>query len=374
MEHHGTTPRGAIHPDDLRSIVDEPGPFLSVYLTTEPAVENATQHSQHRWRVLRSQLQSDGVPEVVLAHVDPLVGSAHLHGACLAVVATAVGALLVEHGDEAPSEDSAWWEPLPHLVPVLGWRQAEPPYVVVLTDRTGADLFAITRGAPAVLAEAGGNLGPITKVAPGGWAQARYQRRAEQTWEQNAGDVAREVEVLVASTGARVVLVAGDVRAVQLLRDSLPVELAARLQHITGGRAEDAAGEETAREAARLVADEVARDTAALLHKVREELGQHDRAVSGAPSTIEALRRAQVDVLLVPAQVDRETRGWFGPDTAYIATSFDELRSMGVDHPVDAPLVDVLVRAALGTGAGLRVVPRHALPEDGIGALLRWAG
>ena len=32
--------------------------------------------------------------------------------------------------------------------------------------------------------------GPITKIAAGGWSQRRYQQRAENTWEDNARDVA----------------------------------------------------------------------------------------------------------------------------------------------------------------------------------------
>jgi hypothetical protein len=44
-----------------------------------------------------------------------------------------------------------------------------------------------------------------------------------------------------------------------------------------------------------------------------------------------------------------------------------------VDHPVEAPLVDVLVRAALGTSAGVRLVPADRAPTDGVGAVLRWS-
>ena len=49
-------------------------------------------------------------------------------------------------------------------------------------------------------------------------------------------------------------------------------------------------------------------------------------------------------------------------------------RGLGVDEPVEGRLVDVAVRAALGTGAGIRVVPPGAAgPTDGMGAVLRWS-
>jgi hypothetical protein len=48
---------------------------------------------------------------------------------------------------------------------------------------------------------------------------------------------------------------------------------------------------------------------------------------------------------------------------------------MGVSDPVQAPLVDVLLRAALGTGADIRMVPAGTpdSPDDGVGALLRYS-
>jgi diketogulonate reductase-like aldo/keto reductase len=96
--------------------------------------------------------------------------------------------------------------------------------------------------------------------------------------------------------------------------------------------------------AVRAVADAVARDTVALLEKFREELGQADRAVDGVSATRDALGAAQVDVLLVPGDVGD-----------------------------DVETVDELVQAAFATGAGIRVVPRHGGPTDGIGAVLRWS-
>jgi hypothetical protein len=46
---------------------------------------------------------------------------------------------------------------------------------------------------------------------------------------------------------------------------------------------------------------------------------------------------------------------------------------MGVDPPAEGRLVDIAVRAALGTGAGIRVVGAGAGLEGGIGAILRWS-
>jgi hypothetical protein len=46
---------------------------------------------------------------------------------------------------------------------------------------------------------------------------------------------------------------------------------------------------------------------------------------------------------------------------------------MGVDDPREGPLQEVAVRAALGTGAGVRLVPDGDVPTGRLGAILRWS-
>ncbi|MFN2539772.1 MAG: hypothetical protein ABR549_16695, partial [Mycobacteriales bacterium] len=66
---------------------------------------------------------------------------------------------------------------------------------------------------------------------------------------------------------------------------------------------------------------------------------------------------------------------WFGPDANQIGMTPEELADLGVPMPSSGPLVDVLIRAAIGTGADVQLVP-HELdqaPKGGVGALLRYA-
>ena len=77
-------------------------------------------------------------------------------------------------------------------------------------------------------------------------------------------------------------------------------------------------------------------------------------------------------MLLIPDDVVRTESGWFGSEPIPVALSPETLDEMGVTGPEHGPLVDVLIRAALGTGAAVRVIPAHSAPQDGIGALIRW--
>ena len=199
----------------------------------------------------------------------------------------------------------------------------------------------------------------------------RYDERVERTWAENAEEVATEVARLATQVKARLVVAAGDERALALLTRELDTPLAERVRILEGGRAAGAGIDDDALDDA--VAEVVDADTDQVLAVFEEERGQADRAVEGAGATIEALSRAAFDVLLLAEDLDEARTAWCGPAATALSTSADDLRGMGVDDPVEAPQVDVLLRAALGTSAGVRLVPADRGPKDGVGAVLRWS-
>jgi hypothetical protein len=375
MERAGTTPQTIVDASDLAGLADGRGPFLTVHLTTDARIDNAAQRSEQRWRALRDHAAAQGTPEEVLAAVDPLVADAHLEGQTLAVVATEEGVVHVEHPPGPPTTDLARWAPLPSLIDVIRWRQELPPYVTVLVDRQGADLAAYRCQGLELETEAGGDDYPLRKPNAGGWSQRRYEERAEHTWERNAADAAEQVSRLADRVGARLVIAAGDERALVLLRQALPTGLVDRFQVVGGGRGADGSDESFEAQVQAALALAVNADTEAALEKFREELGQDDRASDGPAATLGALTMAAVDVLLVAPDDPQDTRtAFFGPDPAVAGATADDVRALGVDQPLEGRLLDVAVRAALGTGAGIRVVPAGATgPSGGMGAILRWS-
>lgn len=374
MERAGSTPQVAADTTDLAELVAAPGPFLTVHLVTESEIDNAAQRSEQRWKPVRDEAATQGAPEAALAAVDPLVADAHLAGDGLIVVATPRGVAHVEHGPRlADDRDVARWAALPSLLQAVAWRQAAPGFVTVLADRQGAGLTGYRRTGPDLHREAGGEDYPIRKPNAGGWSQRRYQERAQHTWERNAADAAEQVAALARRVDARLVVVAGDERAVTLLEEALPADLAERVHVVSGGRSADGSEAQFEEEARVAVELAVNADTDALLEKFREEAGQGDRAAAGPRDTLAALAMAAVDVLLVaPDGPDDARTAWFGPEPAQVAMTADDLRGMGVQAPTEGRLVDVGVRAALGTGAGIRVVEAGADLDGGLAAVLRW--
>jgi hypothetical protein len=309
MESSGTTPLGGQSPavvPDIAAAFDGAGPFVTVYLGTEGAVEQAAQQNELRWKALRRELEDRGAPAEALAAIDPLVPDAHHRGRTLAVVADPTGTRLVRHEPEPPARDAGWVTPLPRVGPLIEWAQNAIPHLVVLADRAGADIVVLTRGdagtgageAPVVtIGEDSGQDPVLRKNSPGGWSQRRYQNRAENLWEQNAKEVADHVTSLAGEIGARLVVVAGDVRALQKLREHLPAPILDILKEVDGSRGAGAADnglDEIADDVVKLVATVAAEDTVEFLRQFKQERGQQDLAVEGVKPTIEADRKSVV--------------------------------------------------------------------------------
>jgi hypothetical protein len=252
-------------------------------------------------------------------------------------------------------------------------RQAQIPVIVVLADRLGADLL-MSSAHGTETAQVTGDDGPITKSAPGGWSQRRFQQRAENTWEHNAGLVVDEVTSEARSLHPELIVLGGDLRAVQAIQDRLPRELRAITHTITGGRADDGSDEQRVEDVARWVRTAVAEQTVAVLQTLGEQDGRELRAANGEVETFDALARSQVDVLLVHDDGDDDERqAWWSPAHGVAALDRGVLDVLGAGaEPVQDRLIDVAVTAALRAGASVRVVPDAAVLQDGIGALLRW--
>jgi Bacterial archaeo-eukaryotic release factor family 2 len=370
-----------MHQAEIAQVFQADGPFTSVYMDTEGDVEQAADLIALRWKNLRGAMLAAGVPERTVAAVDPLVEGSHLAGATLAVIAAVDGPRYAANlPDPPPRETLLRHGALPDVLPLLEAGQAAVPHVAVLTDRTGADMAARVADDVARTERVSGRVTPhLHKPQAGGWSQPRFHHRAEAIWESNAQEVADALTRLVDQVRPRFVAAAGDVRALQLLQEHAPKRVR-ELLTVVGG--EHGALAAVFAEADKLVAATVEADNRALLDRLGEELGQaaagaDNRAVEGAAATLAALGRGQVETLLLTGLfLDDERTAWFGPAPTDVGAARDALAGLGVPDPVEGRLADVAVRAALGTGAGVRVLEvagrsRHG-PAEGLGALLRF--
>lgn len=367
MEARGTLPAPAIGPQeapDVAQLFERHGPFVTVYLDTNPEVENAAQHSLAHWRNLRRDLETAGAPITALDAIEELVPDAHHRGTTLAAVADSSGVLLSRTLDDTITRDVGRWASLPQVAPILEVQQSSPAHVVVLCDRAGADIAVYAaddgaRGTALAQIVVGDEEDPhISKSKPGGWSQRRFQQRAENAWDHNAKEVVERLTKICDIVEPRLVLVSGDVRAVQLLQANLPPRVADVVRIMDD-------------EPVNAVATLVAEDTVAVLEKFREERGQGDRAVEGVDATLDALSAARVDTLLVHDDPRDERTCWFSPEMPLVSSDAQRLRDQGIDQPQMARLPDAAIRTAFCTGARVRVVPATSVNEQ-LGGILRF--
>ena len=372
MDHDRTLPDLPWDPSEIEEVLGHRGPFLSVYLGTPPDAVAEGGSEAERWRVLRADAADAGAPEAVLRVVDPLVAGEPMDAETLVAIVTPDGPALVDHLPEPPDHDVVSWDTLPRLTPLLDSRQQDVPHVIALVDHAGADVLAVTSSGDELTEVVEGDHDVINRVRAGGWSHRRIQQRTEDSWERNAQQVAEEVTTMAQRVDAQVVLVAGDPRSVSVLVDALPDDPPVR--QLPGGRAAGGDDDQLASDIVHLTADVAARQTRAAMEAFGGAVAQRDHAVEGPDETVAALAEGRVALLLVDDDPDDDRTAWIGPGAAEVGATGEDLEAMGVEEPREARLVDACIRAAVGTGAIVRVVPGTAAssPERGVGALLRW--
>ncbi len=110
-----------------------------------------------------------------------------------------------------------------------------------------------------------------------------------------------------------------------------------------------------------------------MLARLQQAVGRHDYAVTGIPAVLDALRKAQVDTLVLSDDPSSTATCSIGPDPLLLAGTDAELRDLGVTDIQHDRLDAALVRALAGSSAGLVITPgAHQYVEQGIAALLRY--
>jgi ribosomal protein L7Ae-like RNA K-turn-binding protein len=212
----------------------------------------------------------------------------------------------------------------------------------------------------------------MRKVKVGGWSTQRYQNTSENVWTANAHQVVDEVDALVEATGARFVLLAGDVRARQVFSERATPRIRSVLVDMAeGGRAEGADRSVIDARVQELVAEHEAAEDARVLEQIAAA-SAHGLALTGTALVVEALRKAQVETLVLAEEQDDEQL-FVGASPLEIGVSREDMAALGITDAAQVPVDRALVRAAVGSDAGLVVLPRSAMPGDiPVAAVLRY--
>jgi hypothetical protein len=364
---------------DLSDVLIADGPFVTVLVESESAVERPADKYELVWKDVSRELIDKGVDGDTVEAVMGAKGT-HDEGNARLVVASADDhqvklAMSLRHAPRQPVVDVA---PLPHLLPLVEELSQRVPYVLVKADRAGATIEA-WREAGDKAGEASGSVetgwGPDPR-GPSKWQHTAHQHELESGWIGDiASDIVRTVSRLAAEVKPELVIGVGDQRELKAIEEHLPGDLRPKWATVEGGRGEDGSEDLVRERVSGLLHRHTAAKTLTELEDYAQERGQLKRAVDGVGPVVSALQKAQVQTLLVTTDAPQEGVLWFGPEPAQVGNTAEELKAIGVPMPSSGPVVDVLLRAAIGTGADVSLVPHEIeqAPHGGVGALLRYA-
>ena len=365
----------------LQPVFAATGPFATVCADVTHTTENADTELDLRVRGIAERLTEQGTPEVVVEAVRSRLLEGNEGGAAgtlkgRAVVVAADGSVVFDQSlVDAPLREIAEWSPQADLLPVLRQVPGRVPHIVVLVDRTGADITYM--GGPGQLDEdteeqtVQGDTFHIRKVKVGGWAHDHWQNSAENQWEANAAQAAERIASYARRLSPQFVLIAGDVRARNILAGQatdLWKDLVVTMEE--GGRAAGADREPVDRRMAELVAEHEAREYARVLEQV-QAAAAHGLSVTGLGPVVEALRKSQVETLVLADEPDDETL-LVGNSPSELGVNQHDMDALGV-HGEIVPADRALLAAAVAVSAGVVVVPRSAMPDGvSVAAVLRY--
>jgi hypothetical protein len=379
----GTERGNSKHGPNLAELLAQPGPWTVAYVDGtggEPqVVEEARQESAVR------RLEDAGAPEDDRRAVERALRDA------TGVPSPSARYLLVRAGevvlDEWFADTRRGPEVLSHgaapsVVPLLRHRTFSPRYLVVETTRDGADLRLERAGRAETEHEASveGSTDALPKVQAGGWSHARWQRHSEEVWKHNQTEIAAAVDRLVRENRPAFIVMSGDLRARQLLRERLSPESAELLVEVEANTRAEGADEGRLD---RAVADALDALSTRRIEDALSQAGADDgaRRAEGSAEVVAALQQARVETLLLDARLidAEETLEMLGAEP-WVA---DGSGAPGTAPSLGrAPLAEALARGAVLTGAIVRIVeepdrePGEARPDRAARpplAVLRWA-
>jgi hypothetical protein len=138
-----------------------------------------------------------------------------------------------------------------------------------------------------------------------------------------------------------------------------------------GGRAAGADREPVVQRAAELIAEHEAREIAETAEKVAAALA-HGLSVTGTVRVVEALRKGQVETLVLADGGAHETL-FVGSSPLELGMNQQELDALGAPEAHSAPADRALLAAAVASSADVVLLPRSAMLGDvPVAAVLRY--
>ncbi|MDQ0644269.1 baeRF2 domain-containing protein [Microbacterium murale] len=367
----------------LMGLLTRPGPWTCAYVDGPGMLPQVEEEALRR--SVRERLEEIGAPAEDASAIESALESRNgMPSPSARVVLASAGRVEFDQGfvGARTGPERLSYGPVPTILPLLRHLSAATRYIVVETSRDGADIRLETSGRRGSDAESEveGGTGNLTKVQAGGMAHAAYHRYAENVWKHNQSEVAAAVSGLIREQHPTFVAISGDVRARQLLIESLTDaerELIVEVDVHTRADGADSTELDSA------IAESIAERMRITVTEVRDRAAT-DNGSGGAEGIGEvtaALQQARVETLLLDSRMLDDGRTLLALDPApWVAA--DESESLGAVVVDSIPAAEALARAAILTDARVLIdedepaeedAPRESRPVRDPLAVLRWA-
>jgi Bacterial archaeo-eukaryotic release factor family 2 len=355
----------------IQHLYNHDGPFLSLHLDVSREAEGVTKGVESGWNSVRRELMSIGADEALVERVGEIVRKpTGMPGAARRTVVAEGDAVLF---DDVRMGVGAWPEvttigPLPDVSGWVAQVDGEFPFLLVVADREGAevDVYRSLSQQEHQHTSVEGQTLHINKVPAGEWAE--LQQHTEEVWRRNARSVAETVQSAGKQYGAKLVLLAGEVRARAEIQEALGSGGNLEVVEIeSGGRAAGSSSEALWREVDIALGQQWQQERQGVRDRLQEQSGQNHAIARGLRDVLEALVRGQVERLVLDLGAAHEQTVAPGdyPGIVLPSAAFEGRR---------LPADQTLLAAGASTDAEVTVLPSTSIGGDGIAALLRWDG
>jgi Bacterial archaeo-eukaryotic release factor family 2 len=363
---------GTATTDTLAEIFRTGGDWSEVYLDVSVDTGDPAQVTSTRAESVSDTLRRAGAPQSDVEAVeqilreDPGVTSPVCRFILVQDGTVAVNQVLVGVPVE---QEVVSYGPVPNVVPLLRHKPEGVSYLVVETSREGGEVRLYRAGEADAVSEdevkGKSDRFSLHKAKAGGWRQSHNQSHAEEVWKQTQSDLAASIDDIVRKHRPRLLVVAGDVRATQLLAEQLSSESQAILSveptnTRADGASDDALVDHINEELDRVLEE----DTIDAVDKLAIHQGRGDNTVeTSAGAIVMALASAQVDTLIIDTAKLGDNTLLALDAEPWIASAPEETLGAGVLGDVPAPVA--MVRAAVLTDAKVLFVdPAHSAEDD----------
>lgn len=250
----------------------------------------------------------------------------------------------------------------PYIRPLTELYDEWSDYTLVLLSTNHAKIFSISCGEVSEENEVTADI--ISKHKKGGWSQPRFQRLREESIHSFFTEIINELE------GTKwPIIIAGPGQAKKEFQDMLPQNLASNVVTVLDVDFDDQ--HELIKESEEIIAERNEEQLIELIEQIKKEILKEGLAVYGVKDTLEAVKRGQVEVLLVDTNF--RAKGWICEHCQVVEKGNSTTCPYCGNRTSEVDVVEEIIEFAERTGARLDFTENEEMKNLGhIAALLRY--